>query len=86
MKGFQVNGNPINISANGRDAWIIKAEGKINGIASTIFILSIPMTGEKYVHHENHIAQYIMQIWCPSDIFPQKVREMETIHKSVEIN
>ena len=85
MKGLQVTGNPINILVNGREGWVIKAEGKINDILSTVFIASIPMTGDKYVHHKNHIAQYIMQIWCPTDLLPQKVKEIGAIQKSVEI-
>lgn len=85
MKGLRVTGDPLNMAVNGRKGWVIKAEGEVNGIESTVFILSIPMTGEKYVHHKNHIAQYIMQIWCPTELLPQKVKEIETIHKSVEI-
>ncbi len=85
MKGLELTGNPINIIANGREGWVIKAEGKINDIESTVFIASFPMTGDKYVHHKNHIAQYIMQIWCPSELLPQKTEEIGAIQKSVEI-
>lgn len=85
MKGLNVTGAPINIIVNGHDGWVIKAEGKINSIESTCMIASIPMTGDNYVHHKNHMAQYIVQVWCPTNLFPQKTEEIGAITRSVEI-
>ena len=85
MKGLTVTGDPIRITAGSHDGWVIRAEGKINDISSTVIIASFPLTGEKYVHHKNHIAQYIMQAWCPSDMFKDKATEIGTIQRSLKI-
>jgi len=85
MKGFSWNKDPAKITIKSREAWIINAEGKIQDNPSKIFLVSLPLTGEKYVHHKNHIAQYIVMIWCPSNLSPDKQAEMNAILQSIEI-
>ncbi len=83
MKGFNWENEPKEMAINDREAWLIDCEGTVNNEKVKVLLVSIPITDEKYAANKDHIAQYIIQIWCPLGKYDQKRQEMDEILQSV---
>jgi hypothetical protein len=85
MKAYSWETGPDETIINDREAWIIDGEGTVYKEQVKVMLASIPVYDKSHISHANHIAQYIIQVWCPIEKYESKKDEMEDILASVNV-
>ncbi len=85
MKGYSRDSGPDKTTINKREAWMIEGGGEVYEDKVKVLIASIPVHDKSHISHANHIAQYIVQIWCPIKKYEEKREEMSEIMASIAV-
>ena len=85
MKGLSEISVPVLTQTNDRDIWITEASGPVNNLPSKVLLATIPIKDIKHSKIENHIAQYIVMVWCPQESFATNEEMMQEVLMSAVI-
>jgi hypothetical protein len=85
MKGYRREQPPRETQIGARAAWLLEAEGALAGKPGKVWLASIPLMDEAHTSFEDHIAHYIVQIWCPVELADEKAAQVEAILGSVKV-
>ncbi|UCF05910.1 MAG: hypothetical protein JSV33_02410 [bacterium] len=83
MKDLVVGEKPSKIRIKEHDAWVLFVPGRIYDVPVRTF-LAVIQHG-KSVRHPKENALYIVQIWCPENVYERHMQRMEDILASIEI-